>query len=98
MTESMKDPKQPAKQPSRPEALRVRRVQFVEPFDIPGTSMGMPKSLIAAAEEQTNRTRHEIEFQPWLRHLRIAHYEPGKSEPSNVRMVHESRVAAWEPW
>lgn len=95
MTESMKPPPTKPQQPARPEAVRVRRLRFTSPIDMPGSSM--PTS-ITAKSEPLGTTRYAITFEPWHRHHRIEWFEPGKTEASGVRMVHESRVDSWEPW
>jgi hypothetical protein len=85
---------QPARQ-SRPEAIRVRRLTFTRAMDMPGMSM---PNQVTAKDGAKNATRFEIEYQPWVRHHRVAWFEPGKDEPTAVRMIHESKVDSWEPW
>lgn len=97
MTETMKpETKQPPK-PSRPEAVKVRRLWFVDAMDIPGSRIGMLKTL-TAEDPSENKTRYEIEFQPWIRTFRVAHFDPGHRDPAHVRMVPEHRIHCWEPW
>lgn len=92
----MNDTKQTtAPKPSRPEAIRVSALKFSDPVDIPGATM--PTSVKATYGGATNKPRHEIWYEPWHRHHRIAWYEPEKTEPTRVVMVHESRVMTWEP-
>lgn len=96
MTDTFKPEKTASapKQPARPEAIRVRVLKFVGPTDVPGGAM--PTTLTARDPSRTNQGGHDIEYQPWLRHHRVAWYEPTKKEPTRVVMIHESRVLSWE--
>lgn len=83
-------PEQPS---SRPEAVKVRTIKFVAPTDIPGAPL--PSGI--TAKDVSNETHYEIEWQPWTRHHRIVWFEAGKKDPSRILMIHESRIAIWEP-
>ena len=85
------DPKQPAVPPQPGKPIAVRVLFFIVATDLPGKSVAT--SLTASAD--TNRSRHVIEWHPQMRHHRIT-FVPGEGEPV-TRMIHESRVASWEP-
>ena len=85
------DPKQPTAPPQPGKPIAVRVLFFSQATDLPGKSVAT--SLTASAE--TNRSHHTIEWHPQMRHHRIT-YVPIEGEPM-TRMIHESRVASWEP-
>lgn len=71
----------------RPEPIRVKQLFFgADRVDVPGMS------LVGAV---TADAKYKLDFLPWLRHHRITWARTG-GDPV-VRMVHESKVTAWEP-
>lgn len=90
-------PEAPApRAPSGREPIAVRLIKFSpgEEQDIPGLhSSGLTSRLYEKGKAA--RSRHELEYHPWMRHHRVTFF-PDSGEPI-VCMVHESRVARWEP-
>lgn len=96
MTTDQKPPT--PKQPSRPEAIRIKHLRFKLPIDIPGGGMESAVRGSARDDVQTNKTRYEVTLEPWLRRFRIAWFQSGKDEPTTTICVPEVDARSYEEW
>jgi hypothetical protein len=73
--------------------VRLLRFGHHNPTEIPGAS---GQNSISASDEK-NRSRFKIEFIPAWRHHRVTFTPVESQNPPTVTLVHESKVASWEP-
>lgn len=77
---------------SKREPIKIRLLRFVSPQD--GAGLNVASSVTAS--DVAGRSRHTIEWLPWLRSYRITFTPPG-NEPVIVGLIHEHRVMYAEP-
>ena len=82
-----------APMPNGPAPIRVQFLIFSEAIDLPGRTGAQS---VHHQMEQANAWRYDIQYYPHLRHHRVEAWKPAEQK-SMVRMVHESKVKAWEP-
>lgn len=88
----------PLKQPSRPEAIRIKHLRFKAPVDVPGLAMESAIRGVGPDEAQSNKKRHEVMLEPWARRFRIAWFEVGKDAPTTTIFVPEIDARSYEEW
>lgn len=73
----------------------VERLTFdpSSPQNLPGK----PVATSVTSSSQTNTRRYTIAYSSALRHHIVMYYRPNATEPTNVILIHETKVTAWFP-